>query len=193
MATFVRLGSGNWRVQVGRKGWYMGETFRRRQDAEEWARDNESRIARGEKPRASGHTDPTTFGHLIDLHLADMKEVGKCPRRSINRDPSRARSSGYPQHTNSADQPVLARLASGVATSTVFTPPISDSGGHSCPEGSPFDRRISFPSAKRVRSISEGPQSDEQRGLLVDPLHTLARDCSHGNGSDLSEHRESEL
>ena len=72
LATFVRLGSGNWRAQVRRKGWYIGETFRRREDAEEWARDNESRIARGEQPRTSGRIDPTTFGHPIDLHLADM-------------------------------------------------------------------------------------------------------------------------
>ena len=82
LATLVRLPSGNWRAQVRRKGRYISETFRQRKDAEEWALANESRIDRGEKPKASGHIDPTNFGHLIDLHLADMKEVGKCPRRS---------------------------------------------------------------------------------------------------------------
>ena len=82
LATFVQLPSGSWRAQIRRKGRYISETFRFRKDAEEWALANESRIDRGEKPSASNRIDPTTFGHLIDLHLADMKEVGKCPRRS---------------------------------------------------------------------------------------------------------------
>jgi hypothetical protein len=33
---------------------------------------------------ASAHgvrVDPTTFGHLIDLHIDDLKDVGKAPRR----------------------------------------------------------------------------------------------------------------
>ena len=47
MATFVKLGSGNWRVQVRRKGRYVSETFRRRKDADEWALDIERRIDRG--------------------------------------------------------------------------------------------------------------------------------------------------
>lgn len=82
LATFVSLPSGNWRVQVRRKGRYVSETFRRRKDAEEWALDNERRIDRGEAPRRAGYTDPNTFGHLVDLHLSDMQEVGTCPRRS---------------------------------------------------------------------------------------------------------------
>jgi integrase len=82
MATLVRLPSGSWRAQVRRKGRYISETFRLRKDAEEWALANESRIDRGEKPRASSHVDPTSFGHLIDLHVADMKEVSKAPRRT---------------------------------------------------------------------------------------------------------------
>lgn len=82
LATFISLPSGNWRAQVRRKGRYVSETFRRRKDAEEWALDNERRIDRGEGARRAGRSDPTTFGHLVDLHLSDMKEVGKCPRRS---------------------------------------------------------------------------------------------------------------
>jgi integrase len=82
LATIVRLKSGNWRVQVRRKGRYISETFKQRKDAEDWALDSERRIDRGEEPRASSRTDPTTFGHLIDLHLDDMQEVGKCARRS---------------------------------------------------------------------------------------------------------------
>jgi integrase len=82
LATYRKLPSGNWRVQVRRKGRYVSETFRRRKEAEEWALDTERRVDRGESPSSRARIDPTTFGHLIDLHLDDMKEVGKCPRRS---------------------------------------------------------------------------------------------------------------
>ena len=82
MATFKQLPSGNWRAQVRRKGRYISETFRRRKDADEWALDAERQIDRGEAPRASRLIEPTTVEDLIELHLADMKEVGKCPRRS---------------------------------------------------------------------------------------------------------------
>jgi hypothetical protein len=46
VATFTRLKSGSWRsrswrVQVRRKGKYVNDTFLRRKDAEEWARDVE--------------------------------------------------------------------------------------------------------------------------------------------------------
>lgn len=33
MATYTKLGSGSWRVQVPRKGRYISETFLRREDA----------------------------------------------------------------------------------------------------------------------------------------------------------------
>ncbi len=33
MATFTKLKSGSWRAQVRRKGWYVSETFLRREDA----------------------------------------------------------------------------------------------------------------------------------------------------------------
>jgi hypothetical protein len=39
MATFSRLNSGSWRVQVRRKRKYVNNTFLRRKDAEEWALD----------------------------------------------------------------------------------------------------------------------------------------------------------
>ncbi len=82
MATLKQLPSGNWRVQVRRKGRYIGETFRRRKDAEEWALETERRIDRGQTPLSRARIDPTRLEDLIDLHLLDMKEVGKCPRRS---------------------------------------------------------------------------------------------------------------
>jgi hypothetical protein len=79
VATVTRLASGNWRVQVRRKTRYVAETFRRRKDGEEWALDMERNIDRNgsSKPRAVRNI--RTFGDLIDLHDADMHEVGKPP------------------------------------------------------------------------------------------------------------------
>ena len=75
LATLVQLPSGNWRVQIRRKGRYVSETFRRRKDAEEWALGAERRIDRGETPGSRAKIDPTTFGDLIDLRLEDLKEI----------------------------------------------------------------------------------------------------------------------
>jgi integrase len=82
MATFKQLASGNWRVQIRRKGSYVSETFRRYRDAEEWALAAERKIDLGEAPNKRGRIDPTTLSHLIDLHIEDMKEVNQSPRRS---------------------------------------------------------------------------------------------------------------
>lgn len=82
MATIRKLPSGNWRAQVRRKGRYIAETFRRHKDAEGWALDVERRIDQGEVPSSRVRRKPTTFGDLIDLHLASLQEVGKAPRRS---------------------------------------------------------------------------------------------------------------
>ncbi|WP_404405097.1 hypothetical protein [Pelagibacterium halotolerans] len=82
MATFVKLGSGNWRVQVRRKGRYISETFRRRKDAEEWALDIERRIDKGQEPSALKKSQVKLLSDLIALHLEDMHEVGRPIRRS---------------------------------------------------------------------------------------------------------------
>jgi len=82
LATFKRLGSGNWRAQVRRKGRYVSQTFRRHSTAAAWALDTENRIDRGETLSRVPRMASDTFGQLIDLHLQDMKEVGKAPRRS---------------------------------------------------------------------------------------------------------------
>lgn len=82
MATYTKLSSGSWRVQVRRKGRYISETFLRREDARKWATDTERQIDRGEAPVGSRIARLNTFGHLIDLHIADMKEVGRAPGRS---------------------------------------------------------------------------------------------------------------
>jgi hypothetical protein len=80
VATFTRLKSGSWRVQVRRKGKYVNNTFLRRKDAEEWALDTERRIDRGEPSIAC--REARTFGDLVRLHRADLQEVGKRIGRS---------------------------------------------------------------------------------------------------------------
>jgi integrase len=82
MATFTKLPSGSWRAQVRRKGRYVSETFLRREDARRWATDAERQIDRGETPTPSRVARLQTFGDLIELHIADMCEVGKAPGRS---------------------------------------------------------------------------------------------------------------
>lgn len=82
MATFTKLQSGSWRVQVRRKGRYISETFLRREDARKWALDAERQVDRGETPTASRIARLSTFGDLIDLHITDMKDVGRAPGRS---------------------------------------------------------------------------------------------------------------
>lgn len=82
MATYSKLPSGTWRVQVRRKGRYISETFLKRDDARRWATETEGRIDRGEVPTPERAARLRTFGELIDLHIDDMKSVGKAPRRS---------------------------------------------------------------------------------------------------------------
>ncbi|WFU14335.1 site-specific integrase [Bradyrhizobium sp. CB3481] len=82
MASFTQLRSGNWRVQVRRKNRYVAETFRRRKDGEEWALDIERNIDRSGSPKPRATLRVRTFGDLIDIHIDDMKEVGRPPRRS---------------------------------------------------------------------------------------------------------------
>ncbi|WP_292109177.1 hypothetical protein [Mesorhizobium sp.] len=82
MATFTKLSSGSWRVQVRRKGRYVSETFLRRDDARRWATETERQVDRGETPTKSRVARLKTFGELIDLHIDDMCDVGKSPRRS---------------------------------------------------------------------------------------------------------------
>ena len=77
MATFTRLNSGSWRVQVRRKRKYVNNTFLRRKDAEEWALDIERRIDRGEPVISRSSRDAKTFGDLVRLHSDDLHEVGK--------------------------------------------------------------------------------------------------------------------
>jgi integrase len=82
MASIRKQKSGSWRVQVRRKGRSVSENFVRYEDAKRWALDAERQIDRGETPATSRIAKLRTFGDLIDLHIADMKSVGKAPGRS---------------------------------------------------------------------------------------------------------------
>ena len=77
MASINKLASGKWRVQVRIKGHYLGDSFSLRKDAEMWARRIEREIDLGQKPAPKQKDGIKTFSDLIDLHIADMKEVGK--------------------------------------------------------------------------------------------------------------------
>ena len=82
MASIRKQKSGRWRAQVRRKGRAISETFVRHEDAKSWALDTERQIDRGETPLATRVARIRTFGELIDLHIDDMKEVGRAPGRS---------------------------------------------------------------------------------------------------------------
>lgn len=76
MATFTKLKSGSWRVQIRRKGQYVNETFLRRKDAEEWALEMERRIDRQEPTIPHKSRDARYLRDLVRLHRTDMEEVG---------------------------------------------------------------------------------------------------------------------
>ena len=82
MATFKKRPSGRWQAQVQRKGHSLSETFALRKDAEAWARHIQNEIDSGKTPARKNMGDVKTFGALIDLHIEDMKEVGKVLGRS---------------------------------------------------------------------------------------------------------------
>ena len=82
MATFTKLPSGSWRVQVRRKGRYVSETFLRREEARQWANGAERQVDQGNAPQTTRVKRLRSFADLIDLHIADMTEVGKPPERT---------------------------------------------------------------------------------------------------------------
>ena len=59
----------------------LRETFLRRDDAHAQARQAETRVDQGLAPTSTSVSRLSTFGDLIDLHITDMCEVGKPPRR----------------------------------------------------------------------------------------------------------------
>lgn len=82
MATITKLPSGAWRVQVRRKGRYISETFIKRDDARRWATAAECQVDRGQTSSPSKSARLRRFSELVDLHIADMREVGRAPGRT---------------------------------------------------------------------------------------------------------------
>ena len=82
MATIAKLKSGNYRVQVRRKGQYASKTFLLKADAQSWALEAERRTDQGHIIEAPVITGFNTFGQLIDIHIVNMLEVGKPLGRS---------------------------------------------------------------------------------------------------------------
>lgn len=77
MATFVNLPSGSWRAIIRRKGRYISETFKLREDARRWATAQERTIDNGGAPKKTYIAEKTSLGHLIDLHIQDMADARK--------------------------------------------------------------------------------------------------------------------
>jgi integrase len=82
MASIRKQKSGHWRVQVRRKGRSVSESFVRHEDARSWALEAERQIDRGEPPLATRIARVQTLGELINLHVEDMKAVGRAPGRT---------------------------------------------------------------------------------------------------------------
>lgn len=77
MATFVNLPSGSWRAIIRRKGRYISETFKLREDARRWATAQERAIDNGVTPKKTYIAEKTSLGDLIDLHIQDMADARK--------------------------------------------------------------------------------------------------------------------
>ena len=82
MGTTVKTKEGTWRAQVRRKGKYASQTFRLKTLADEWIVETERLIDIGMEPSGRKLQKRKTIGDLIDLHVADLLEVGKPLRRS---------------------------------------------------------------------------------------------------------------
>jgi integrase len=82
VAVISQLKSGKWRVQVRYKGRYASQSFKRKVDAESWAKQTEVDIDKGKSLTTRVRTDAKTFRDLIDLHLDDLADTGKKLRRS---------------------------------------------------------------------------------------------------------------
>jgi hypothetical protein len=82
VAAIKKLPSGSSRVQIRRKGHYLSSSFLLRKDAEAWARRMESEIDQGKTPTPKRVEGINNLADLIDLHIDDMKSVGRAIGRS---------------------------------------------------------------------------------------------------------------
>lgn len=82
MGTIVRTNEGSWLVQARRKDKYRPQTFRLKTHADEWVVEMERLIDFGGEPSSRRLRKPRSLADLIDIHVADLHEVGKPLRRS---------------------------------------------------------------------------------------------------------------
>ena len=82
IANFHRLPSGNWRALVRRRNQVASRSFRLKTEAELWAREVEQSLDAGRSIVAPKLGRRTPFKTLVQLHLGDLKEVGRQARRS---------------------------------------------------------------------------------------------------------------
>ena len=82
MPSFTKLPSGRWRIQIRRNRKSVSRTFRLRAEAERWAVEQEARLYKGEDLGRRDAPSGGRLAELIDLHLADMAEIGKPAQRS---------------------------------------------------------------------------------------------------------------
>jgi len=82
MASITQTPDGSWRAQVRRKGKYASQNFRLKGQAQAWAREIEHIIDEGGEPSSPTVSQVRTLSHVIDLHVSDLREVGKPIRRS---------------------------------------------------------------------------------------------------------------
>lgn len=84
MATFTRLNSGKWRVQVRRGGVYRAASFERKRDAEDWASEVERQAGlvavRGYAPAPTS----ATVADLIDRYEESTPAGGKTKTATLN-------------------------------------------------------------------------------------------------------------
>ncbi len=82
MSSINKLPSGQWRVQIRREGHALTKTFRLKSEADAWAREQEVRLDKGETPMGRMPASRETVADLIELHFADLAEVGRAFGRS---------------------------------------------------------------------------------------------------------------
>ena len=82
MATYAKLSSGKWRVQVRRAGIYRNATFRLKRDAQDWATNVEAQISTasgGGLVRPAG----STFADLVRVYLESVPPLGRSKAHSV--------------------------------------------------------------------------------------------------------------
>jgi len=84
MATYTKLPSGRWRVQVRRAGFYRNQTFDRKSEARAWAEEIE---AQTQQARSRGYIQPkgATLADLIQLNREQVPEGGRTRRACLDR------------------------------------------------------------------------------------------------------------